>query len=97
MKIKWLLAVVVFCLALAVQNGVEASHFRSGTISWWIADPKTPNVVTFRVNTAWRDSFFSAALGDDFTPGDICFENGTACESMTSIKQSEFSDDGTLL
>jgi hypothetical protein len=56
-----------------------ATHARFGTISWVALNPAQPNVVTFRVETAWRRSFYGApgpnlgdpvALGGTFLFGD---------------------------
>ena len=88
-----MLLVVLYVL---FATGVQGSHFRYGTISWWIADPAKPNVVTFRVSTAWRTSFFGVNVGDQFNPGEICFRNGSKCYDMVSVVQSQFKDDGSF-
>jgi hypothetical protein len=42
---------------VASTTEAEATHFRYGTITWQIANPATPNIVTLRFDSAWRRSF----------------------------------------
>jgi hypothetical protein len=49
------LLTVTSILLMAV--GAEATHGRYGTISWFAPNPAQPNVITIRMESAWRRSY----------------------------------------
>src|SRR5688572_17446246 len=68
--LKRLLAVSFTLLALMlVTKSAQATHFRYATISWEIPNPAQPRTVNFRIESAWRRSYFGTpAVGATIVP-----------------------------
>jgi hypothetical protein len=58
-RLRQLLGVCLLAVAGLAASATDAfaTHFRYGTIKWTVVNPSTPNVVTIRFESAWRQSY----------------------------------------
>jgi MYXO-CTERM domain-containing protein len=56
--LKWIVSLMIACVAVLATQRAEASHFRYGNITWTITDPvNAPETVEFTVTHGWRSDF----------------------------------------
>ena len=84
-------------LALSVPKNVEASHYRYGSISWSRPDDAS-RVVTFKITTAWRISYFVSGpttVGSVVDPaiGLFAFGDGSTTNVTFVVTSRNVADD----
>merc|ERR1712096_128636 len=70
-------------LVSALLAVAQASHFRYGTISW---EPFEPTTVQFRVDTAWKRSYWpGSGLAAAGQKTDACVVGGRPCVAKNDV------------
>lgn len=91
MKKKSIFLMLMFALmAFLAPTSAEASHFRYGSISWTRPNDAS-RVVTFKITTGWRISYFGGvSIGATVNPssGNLNFGDATSSATLTYVVTS---------
>lgn len=83
------MVLTMFLLLSSIES--QATHFRTGTISW---TEVSPGVVEFDIQQGWRRSFFgSPNVGDVISPGSFIFGDGNATSISLTVTSVDFAED----